>query len=87
MLFRWSENAVAGTNSVLTHMDAGSRWSLGAELWVAVRLTKTRQPLSIEKLEHILPLAKGRLRHPDAACYEADVPSNEKTSHGLLDCP
>jgi hypothetical protein len=85
MLFRRSENAGAGTSSVLTLQDALSRCSFAAELWVAVRSTKARRPLSIEGLEHILQLTKGRLRHPDAACCEAEVLSTQRSSLGLLE--
>lgn len=37
----------------LTHMGAALRPSLGAELWVTVRLTKTMQPLSNEKRQNL----------------------------------
>lgn len=52
----------------LTQMGAGSQWLLGAELWVAVRLTGNVQPLSNEKRQRILVQTKGRLHHPDAVC-------------------
>lgn len=55
--------------------DANPRWSLEAELWIAVRLTRLFQPLSNKKLERIFLLAQGYLRHLGVACYETEVPS------------
>lgn len=51
----------------LSHIGADLQWSLGAELWVAVRLTKTNQPLSSKKQQEAathLTLDKGAITAP-----------------------